>query len=256
MPIGIIGVSVATAAIPELARHAALRAHADMRSTLSWGLRLMLMLSVPATVGLIVLARPIVQLIFERGRFDAQSTAMLAAALAFYAPGILGYSVVKIASPSFYSLQDARTPMIVSLIAIAANLGLNLWLNALMGFRGLALGSAIAANVNAVLLLWLLSRRIGGVEAARVLTSFAKILIASIVMGVAVYWTDAMLDARLPAELFGSALLSRAVQVSGAIAVGLGVLALAAWALRIEEFHQAVGRVLGRFRRSAGSTTP
>jgi putative peptidoglycan lipid II flippase len=249
MPIGIIGVSVATAAIPELARHAAARAHADMRSTLSWGLRLMLMLSVPATVGLIVLARPIVQLIFERGQFNAQSTAMLAAALAFYAPGILGYSIVKIASPSFYSLQDARTPMIVSVIAIAANLGLNLWLNALMGFRGLALGSAIAANVNAVLLLWLLSRRLGGVDTARVTASFAKILMASVVMAAAAYWTNALLDARLPDELVGGRFLPRAVQVCGAIAAGIGVLALAAWALRIEEFRQAMARVLARVRR-------
>src|SRR5439155_23054578 len=103
----------------------------------------------------------------------------------FYAPGIIGYSIVKIASPSFYSLRDARTPVLVSLITIATNLGLNLWLDGLMGFRGLALGTAIAANINAGLLLMLLSKRLGGLESSRVLRSFAKIGLASAVMAAA-----------------------------------------------------------------------
>jgi putative peptidoglycan lipid II flippase len=250
MPIGIIGVSVATAAIPELARHAATKAIGEMRSTLSWGLRLMLMLSVPATLGLIVLAGPVVRLIFERGDFNAESTAMTAAALAFYAPGIVGYSIVKIASPSFYSLQDARTPMIVSVMAIGVNLALNLWLNALMGFRGLALGSSIAANLNAVLLLWLLARRIGGIEARRVTLSLLKILAASLAMAAATWWTERLLSGWLPPELAGARVVSHVLSVFGAIAVGVGVLALGAWALRIQEFQQAVTRLAGRFRRS------
>ncbi len=250
MPIGIFGVSVATAAIPELARHAAERAHHDMRSTLSWGLRLMLMLSVPATLGLIVLAEPIIQLIFERGRFDAQSTAMTAGALAFYAPGIIGYSVVKIASPSFYSMQDARTPMAVSLVTIAVNLVLNIWLNSVMGFRGLALGSAMAANLNAGLLLWLLARRIDGMDAARVAAAFARILLASLVMAAAAFWTNRALDGWLPAAIIGSALVSRALRVSVAIAAALVVLALSAWALRIDEFRQAMSRLTSRVRRA------
>src|SRR6185436_20094056 len=106
MPIGILSVSIATAAIPELARHAAKAELSKMTSTLSWGLRLMLMLSVPATVGLMVLAHPIVELIYQRGAFTAESTLQVASALMFYAPGIVGYYVVKIVSPSFYSLQD------------------------------------------------------------------------------------------------------------------------------------------------------
>jgi putative peptidoglycan lipid II flippase len=251
MPIGIFGVSVATAAIPELARHAAERAHQDMRSTLSWGLRLMLMLSVPATLGLIVLAEPIIQLLFERGQFDAASTAMTAGALAFYAPGIVGYSIVKIASPSFYSLQDARTPMVVSLVTIAVNLVLNIWLNSVMGFRGLALGSAIAANINAGLLLWLLARRIGGLDAGRVAASFAKILLASLAMAAAAFWTDAALGGWLPPDLMGGSLIARALRVLGGIAAGLAVLALSAWALRIDEFRQAMARLVSRVRRGS-----
>jgi putative peptidoglycan lipid II flippase len=242
MPIGIFGVSVATAAIPDLSRHAAAGAHDEMGTTLSWGIRLMLMLSVPATIGLMVLAQPIVELIFEYGKFGDGSTLLVASALLFYAPGIVGYSIVKIASPSFYAMRDSRTPMVISLITIAANLGLNLWLNSLMGFTGLALGTAIAANINAGLLLFFLSRRLGGVDATRVLRSFVKILVASLVMAVAAFQANGWLGELLP----GASPLLRLLRVGGAISVAIAVLAVASWILRIEELRQAVAKVLRR----------
>jgi putative peptidoglycan lipid II flippase len=246
VPIGIVGVSVATAAIPDLAGHAASAALREMRSTVSWGLRLMLMLSVPAVVGLMVLARPIVELLFQFGRFDASSTLLVASALFFYAPGILGYSAVKIASPGFYSLQDARTPATISAVSILANVVLNVWLNSTpMGFLGLALGTAIAANLNAWLLLYLLSKRLGGLDGARVTRAFVKILIASLAMGVAAFYTEAWLHRLLPEPWW----LPRAVRVGGAIAVALGTLALAATVLRIEEFGQAMRRVLRKLKK-------
>jgi putative peptidoglycan lipid II flippase len=162
----------------------------------------------------------------------------------FYAPGIVGYSVVKIVSPTFYSLHDARTPVIVSVVTIAANLVLNIWLNSVMGFRGLALGTAIAANINAGLLLYLLSRRISGVDARRVGVTLLKVAIASAVMGLATYYADVELARLLPSP----SQMSRILRVSGGIGAGLGTLALAAWALRIEEFQQATGRILKRLR--------
>jgi putative peptidoglycan lipid II flippase len=249
LPIGIFGVSVATAAIPDLARQAAAGSLRDMGRTLSWGLRLMLMLSVPATVGLMVLSSPIVELIFQRGEFGPESTARVAGALFYYAPGIIGYSVVKLASPGFYSLQDARTPVMVSVATILVNVGLNVWLDHLMGFRGLALGTAIAANVNALLLLGLLRGRIGGIEAPRVLVSLLKIGAASVLMGFAAHYGEAWLRTALPGGVLGSVEIARVVRVTGAIAAGVGTLALAAWLLRIEEFSQALGRVVARFRR-------
>ena len=246
LPIGIFGVSVATAAIPDLARQAAEGAHESMRATISWAIRLMLVLSVPAIVGLIVLAGPIVELVFERGRFDAHSTLMTAGALAFYAPGILGYSIVKIASPSFYSLREARTPVIISMVTIGANLVLNLYLNSVLSFRGLALGTAIAANINAGLLLFALSRRLGGLELPRILTTFAKILVASAVMGAAAYYGHAWL-----LGVFGQpSTLHRGIRVLGAIGLAMGVLALCAHLLRLEEFGAAMSRIIGRIRRA------
>jgi putative peptidoglycan lipid II flippase len=213
-----------------------------MRTTLSWSVRLMLMLSVPATVGLMVLATPIVELIFQHGTWGDGDTTKVAGALLFYAPAIAGYSIVKIAGPSFYAMQDARTPVIVSLVTIASNLGLNLWLNAIMGFRGLALGTAIAANINAGLLLVLLARRIGGVDGRRLATSFIKIVVASLVMGLACWYADGWLGG-----IFASgSLVDRVIRVGGGIGAGLATLALAAWVLRIQEFRVAVARVFGR----------
>src|SRR5690606_27645143 len=242
MPIGIIGVSVATAAIPELARQAADDNREAMRSTLSWSLRLMLMLSVPATAGLMVLAAPIIEAIFQRRAFDADSTLLVASALLFYAPGIVGYSIVKIASPCFYAMKDARTPIIVSLITIGVNLVLNLALYAVMGFRGLALGTAIAANLNAVLLLVLLSRRIGGIDAPRIWGAFVRIGLASGVMCAVAWGADAWLRVAWP----GSGELLRTLRLLATITAAVGGLALAAWALRIDEFRMAIARVRGR----------
>jgi putative peptidoglycan lipid II flippase len=243
MPIGIFGVSVATAAVPELARHAARGAHGDMRTTLSSGLRLMLMLSVPSFVGLVALAGPIVELFFQRGEFVARDTRMVASALLLYSPGLVGYSIVKLASPTFYALRDARTPVIVSVVTVLSNLALNLWLVRIMQFQGLALGTAIAANINAGLLLFLLSKRIGGLDTARVMRSFVKISIASAVMGVMAWWTEAWLHGLFP----GQWIAPRALRVGGSIGVAMAVLAVMATVLRIEEFRQAMGRVLKKF---------
>jgi putative peptidoglycan lipid II flippase len=170
---------------------------------------------------------------------------MTAGALAFYAPGVLGYSIVKIVSPSFYSLREARTPVIVSVATIIVNLGLNLWLNSIYGFKGLALGTAIAANINAGLLMYLLSRRLGGGDFGRIARTFLKICTAAAFMGVAAYYTEGWLHHVFADPRF----LHRLIRVSGAIGVALGVLAATAHLLRLEEFHVAMARVLGRLRR-------
>ncbi|HET9371223.1 MAG TPA: murein biosynthesis integral membrane protein MurJ [Vicinamibacterales bacterium] len=245
LPIGIFGVSVATAVLPDLSRHATTSDHAEIRRTLSWGLRLMLALNVPATLGLIALAVPIIELIFEGGKFTSVETAATASALMFYAPGLIGYSTVKIVSPTFYAMHDARTPMLVSLFSVAANVVLNLTLVRRFGFQGLALGTALAATINAGLLVLLLRPRIGGLDGRRIAGTFVRITLASIAMALAAVWVESTLHQWLPEPTFWA----RLVRVGVAIVVALGVLALAAMALRIQEFQIAMSRVLARVRR-------
>ncbi len=247
MPIGLFGVSVATAVLPSVSRHAATGDHASMRGTISNGLRTMLMLNVPATAGLVALASPIVALLFERGRFSPADTAATALALVCYAPGLVGYSAVKIAAPAFYALRESRIPVTVSVVTMALNVVLNVTLVRLFGFSGLAAGTAAASLFNAGALLWLLGRRLGGLDERRVLVAFLKIAAAAVVMALAAHglhsWTGRVFEA-------GGALV-RLTRLAVAIAGALAVLAACARLLRIQEFEEALGMVLRRLSRSA-----
>ena len=246
LPIGLFGVSIATATLPDLARQAARQELAGMRETISSGLRMMLMLNVPATVGLITLASPTVALIFERGSFTSADTAATAAALVFYAPGLLGYAAVKITVPSFYALRDSRTPVLVSIGSVLVNIGLNLWLVRVIGYRGLALGTAIAASLNASVLLALLGRRLGGLDAVRIATAFGKIAMASVIMGLAVIGMEHWLSRMWP----DPGLLPQLARLLTTIASGLAVLALSGRAMRIHELEGLRQRLTARLTRS------
>ena len=246
LPIGLFGVSIATAVLPALSQQAARGAPDAMRQTISSALRLTLMLNVPATIGLVALATPIVALIFERGSFTAADTAATAAALACYAPGLLGYSAVKIVVPSFYALGDSRTPALISVGSVALNVALNLLLVRFLGYRGLALGTAIAAVVNAVALLHVLRRRLGGLEDRRLVTALAKITVAAACMGLAAAAAERWLASVWPTP----EVLGQTIRLGSAIAVGLVVLAGTARVLRIEEFDEARRRILARLRPS------
>lgn len=248
LPIGLFGVSIATAALPDIARHAADGDVPAIRTTMSRALRMMLMLNVPATIGLMVLATPIVALVLERGKFSPHDTAATAAALVFYAPGLLAYSAVKIASPTFYSLRDSRTPVLISVASVVVNLVLNLTLVRALGFRGLAAGTALAAMFNAGVLLWMLRGRLSGIDGVRITITFAKILAASLIMGAVAHVTVTWLTASLP----GSSAALKGVRVFSAIGAGVLALIAAARALRIEEFNQAVEFVFRRNRTAAG----
>jgi putative peptidoglycan lipid II flippase len=247
LPIGLFGVAIATAALPEIARRATADDKSGMRETVSGALRMMLMLNVPATIGLMALARPIVALLLERGRFTPYDTASTAAALMFYAPGLVGYSAVKIVSPSFYSLRDSRTPVMVSVLSVAVNLLLNLTLVRWMGYRGLALGTALAALFNAGTLLLMLQRRMGGLDGRRLTVAFLKILAASLAMGLAAKLGAEGLTRVAP----GAGTAVKGIRVGAAIAIGMLVLGGAARVLRIAEFDEAFGRVLRRLRPAA-----
>ena len=242
MPIGIFGLSIATAALPTISRHAASEDTAAMRRTFSSGLRMMLMLNVPATAGLMALATPIVDLLFRRGRFTPGDTAATAAAVIFYAPGLIGYSTVKLAVPTFYALKNSRTPVIVSALTVGLNIVLNVTLARALGYRGLALGTALAALFNATVLLWLLRRRLDGIDGGRVAVAFGKIAVASVVMAVAAWGGERFLQEAWP----GTSTLWRLARLTTVIAGALGVLAGAAKLLRIHEFNEAARTVSAR----------
>ena len=247
LPIGLFGVSIATAATPAISRMVAEQDFARIRSTLANALGLMLFLNVPAAVGLIVLAQPIVAVIFEHGEFTAADTMATAAALQLYAIGLVGYSIVRIISPTFYALQRSRVPVMVSAGSVLVNVALNLALVRMMGYRGLALGTSITAILNATVQLFLLRREIGGINGTRIVTSLARVLIAAAVMGAATVGSYATLEDLMP----GDALPAQILRLLIVISISLVVLVASAQLLRIPEYADARDLVLGKLRRMA-----
>ena len=248
LPIGLFGVSIAAASTPALSRLAAQDNTAMMRTTVASAIGMMLALNVPATVGLVALAVPIVAVIFEHGRFTSADTASTARALQFYSVGLVGYSIVRIVSPAFYALHKSRIPVVASIITVAANIVLNIVLVRVMGFAGLALGTSLAAILNAAIQLTMLRRELGGIEAKRISITLLKVAVAALAMGGAAWYADLW----LAATFAGTALPVRIFRVMAAIAVALAVLSAAAWALKLHEFEEARDMVLRRFRRSRG----
>ena len=246
LPIGLFGVSIATAVLPAVSRHVVAGDTRASRETVADGLALMMALNVPATVGLIVLSVPIVRVIFEHGRFLPGDTLATAAALQFYAIGLVGYSVVRIASPTFYALGRNRTPVIVSVVTVLVNAVLNYVLVRAMGYRGLALGTSLAALFNATVLFVLLRQALDGLNGQRLASSFIRIVAASAVMGIVAVLVDRQLSTVLPARPIPWQIL----HVSADIVAALGALTLSAWILRIKEFNESVLMVLRKVRRA------
>jgi len=248
LPIGLFGVSIATAATPAISRMVAEQDFARIRSTLAHALGLMLFLNLPATIGLVVLARPIVAVIFQHGNFTAADTIATAAALQLYAIGLIGYSIVRIISPTFYALGRSRIPVMVSAGSVLVNILLNVTLVRILGYRGLALGTSITAIVNASVQLFLLRRELHGMEGSRIAASFARVIIASAVMGAVTWGTHLLMLGVLP----GAALAVQMIRLLITIAMSLASLAAVAQLLRIQEFAEARDMVLGRLKRMAG----
>jgi putative peptidoglycan lipid II flippase len=245
LPIGLFGVSIATATLPTVSRHVAEKDPTAVRDTISRGLALMLMLNVPASVGLVVLSVPIIRVIFERGAFRPADTLATAAALQLYAVGLIGYSIVRIASPVFYALGRSRVPVVVSAIAVLVNAVASILLVRVIGYAGLALGTSIAALFNAGVLFVLLRRNIGGLNEGRLMGTALRIAVASAAMGAAALVMDRWLESALPQ----GTLIWQILALGVTIATALSVLAAAAWLLRIREFNDSMQMVLRRFRR-------
>ncbi len=248
-PIGVFGVAIATAILPAISRSATRDNVVEFRRTLVQSLALTFLLCVPSAFGLVVLGRPIIALIFERGKFTGFDTIQTADALAAYSIGLAGYAAVKVLSPAFYALKDARTPMLISLGSIAVNYAMNSLLVHRYGHIGLALSTSVVALVNFALLLCFMRRKLGRIEGRHLSRTFLKICLASLIMAVIAWLVNWQIDVQLPLE----GTLLRLVQVPAAIAAAAVSFYFLCRALRVQELDEAVnslgGRVLHRLRR-------
>ncbi|MBF0310378.1 MAG: murein biosynthesis integral membrane protein MurJ [Magnetococcales bacterium] len=187
-PLGLIGIALGTAILPALSAKAARGDMDGLRSDLDLALRLTVVVDLPAMVGLIVLGEPILALLFQRGAFGPEATHLTAQALLAYSVGLLGFSIVKVVTPAFYSMKDTRTPVKVAIVCLASNMVINLALMVPLQHVGLALATSLTAALNAVLLLRHLKKRLDFHLSPALLSTTARSALACVAMGAFLGW--------------------------------------------------------------------
>ncbi len=251
LPLGIFGVAIGTVTLPVLSRSAAAGNMDEFRQVLGRGMRLAFLLTLPSTVGLMLLAEPIISVLYQHGKFGAHETAQAAGALRFYAIGLCAYSAMKILVPAFYAIDKRKTPMVVSFIAV----GLNLFFNWLFTFQlgwghvGLALSTGCVALVNFTLLYALMRREVGRLDTRMMIVSLVKVCIGAALLG-GVCWA-----ARLTvlADWATIALPLKALYLLVTIVVGAAVFFGAAAAMGVSEMSEVsalLKRRLGRGKKA------
>ncbi|MGH9846741.1 MAG: murein biosynthesis integral membrane protein MurJ, partial [Blastocatellia bacterium] len=248
LPIGMFGVAISTATLPIASRAAALENLDEFRRTIAQALRLTILLTIPSAVGLIVLSRPVIALIYQHGRFTAYDTEQTAVALACNAIGLTAYSSVRVLAPAFYALRDTRVPMMASLLSIVTNYCVaTLTVSYLgLGIRGLALAIPAVTTVNFALLFIFMHRRLGGIEGRSLITTFIKVLIASLLMGAICWFTSQAIEARLGTE----SLIARLIDVGVSVTLGIAVFFTIARLLKVGELEQMTSSVKRKFIRN------
>ena len=247
LPIGMFGVAISTATLPAASRAAAADNLEEFRRTIGQALRLTFLLTIPSAVGLIVLNKPIIALIYQHGgRFTEYDTAQTGIALAYNAIGLTAYSAVRVLAPAFFALKDTRVPMMASLVSIVTNYAVAKSTVDYfgMGHRGLALSISAVSIVNFAILFVFLRRKVGRIEGGKLLSTFTKVTAAAIVMG-AVCW---LVSQQIEAALGTASLLARFIDVGVSIAIGMTVFYLAARVFNVGELAQmtnALKRKLG-----------
>jgi putative peptidoglycan lipid II flippase len=181
-PLGVFAIAVGTATLPSFSEQAALGRIDELKRTISFSLRLILFITIPATIALIALRVPIISVLFQRGEFSVQSTELTAQALLFYAVGLWAFSVIRIIVAAFYSLQDTRSPMKAAIVALIVNALCSVALMLPLKHGGIALATSIASAVNVGMLWVILKRRVGPILDGEFTPSVVKTALASLVM--------------------------------------------------------------------------
>lgn len=187
-PQGIFVVSLAQAVLPSMSRQVALGDEKGFRESLHFALILISLITIPASVGLVLCAEPMFSLFFMKGAFSVHDVHQTALALAAYAPGLLFVGISRIVVPAFYARKDTRTPVLISFWTLLVNVGLGLLLMRPFGHTGLALALTLASVINSLMLLWALRGKMGPLGLKAVGSAMVKILFATIFMGVAVWY--------------------------------------------------------------------
>ena len=191
-----------------------------------------ILLVMPISIGAIVLSKPIVRFLFQRGEFDDRATSMTAIALIFYSIGMVAFGLRDVIGKVFYSLQDTKTPMINGAISLGLNIVFNLIAIRVMGHAGLALGTSLSAIVCIILLLFSLKKKIGYFGQDKILKATAKAISSAIIMGVTTYFVYKILN-----SILGEEFIMQIISLSGSIGIGVIVYGTLVVMLKVEEVN-------------------
>lgn len=249
LPLGLFGVALGTVTLPLLSRLVVAGHMTGFRDELARAMRLMFLLTIPSTIGLMMLAEPIISVLYQHGRFDAHAAAQAGGALRFYAVGLAGYAALKVLVNAFYALDRRKTPMVVSFLAVVLNLAFN-WVFTFRlqwGHLGLAFSTGCVATCNFLVLYVLMYRQLGGLESRRMFVLLAKSAVAGLalagVCAASLHWL--LSDWAVQSFVRKAAALLLTIVAGGAVFAGCGVL------LKIEELNEVIAAVRRRLGRRA-----
>src|SRR5438270_3411239 len=245
LPLGMYGVAIGTVTLPLVSKSAAVGNVDEFRAILARGIRLACLLTIPSAIGLAMFASPIISVIYQHGRFNAEMTRETAGALEFYAVGLVCYAGLRVLTPAFYAIGKRNTPMIISFFAIGANLFLN-WLFTFRlgwGHRGLAFSTSLVATINFLSLYALMRRHVGRLETRQLLVGLGKMCLAGAVLALVCWaanywWLGAWYQLRF---------LPKLCELLVAIAVGAAAFFGCAYSLRVSEVQDIVDVFRSRF---------
>jgi len=242
-PVGVFGVAISVAALPLLSRQAAIKDFARLKETFTSSLTLAFSLTIPASVGLVLLAEPIIRIIFEHGNFTAADTFKTAAALRFYALGLFAYASVKVMVPVFYALDNTRYPVVGSFLAVAANILIILLTIVPLQHRAMALSISGAMTVNFLFLGIILYWKLGGYSLSYLATGLGKVLAASLLMGIYLYVLGVILREWMQQGFFHDFLGLIFFVASSAVLYGIAL-----YLLKLQELKLIVDKLQGKFK--------
>src|SRR5881394_992256 len=249
LPLGIFGVAIGTVTLPLVSRSAALGNKTEFRGALAHAMRLVMLLTIPSAIGLMILAEPIIGLIYQHGRFTSASTIQTAGALRFYAIGLVGYSAVKVLAPAFYALDKRNLPMVVSLFSIGLNVALN-WFFTFrleLGHRGLALSTSLVALTNFLILYIMMRQYIGRLETGVMLRTLGKLFLAGALLAGICFLAQYFHFVSAEWNLW-----RKALGLTITIAAGAAVFFGTAYLLHVAEVRDVVELVRGKINRVRG----
>jgi putative peptidoglycan lipid II flippase len=247
LPLGLFGVALGTVTLPLLSRLVVADRMDAFRSELARAMRLALLLAIPSTVGLMMLAEPIISVVYQHGKFNAYQAEQAAGALRFYAVGLAGYAALKVLVNAFYALERRKTPMVVSFLAVGVNLLFN-WIFTFhlgWGHRGLAFSTGCIATSNFLVLYALMRRQLHGLESRRMLMLLLKLSIACGALALLCAASSRWLLADWRTEV----LWVKVCALLATIAAGVAVFTAVSLLVRIEEMHELAAAVRRRLRR-------